>query len=78
MAKEEETTSAALFVCCPDVFSLLYASSPLRWSPGLAIPKHTFYFIEGFRNKGLDGFKAFNYKSQCWELAATIADQLIR
>lgn len=77
MAKEEEITSAALFVCCSDGFSFLNTSSPLRWSPGLAFPKHTFYFIEGFRNKGLDGFKAFHYKPQCWELAATIADQLI-
>ena len=58
-------------------FSFLYTSSPLTQSPGLVFPKCTFYFIEGFRNKGLDCFKAFHNKPQCWELAAAIADQLI-
>lgn len=36
-----------------------------------------FDFIEGFRDKGLDGFKALNYEPQSWELATAIADQLI-
>lgn len=58
-------------------FSFLSTSNPQRWSPGLCFPKHTLNFVEGFRNKGLDGFETFNYKSQCWELAAAVADELI-
>lgn len=57
--------------------SLSVDTKPFPTEPGLAFPQHTFYFIEGFRDEGLDGFEAFHYKPQRWELAAAIADQLI-
>lgn len=72
--EEEETTSAAFCV----IASMFFFSVHIKpWTVFPQTVKITFNFIKGFRNKGLDGFKAFNYKSQCGELAAAIADQLI-
>lgn len=36
----------------------------------------TFYFKEGFRNKGLNSFEPFHHKTKCRELAAPITDEL--
>lgn len=57
--------------------SLSVDTKPFPTEPRLTFPQRTFYFIEGFRDEGLDGFEAFHYKPQRWELAAAIADQLI-
>lgn len=68
------------FVLVASMFFFSIHIKPWKMKPRTVFPqtvKITFNFIEGFRNKGLDGFKAFNYKSQCWELAAAVADQLI-
>jgi len=58
-------------------FSSPYTLNHLKWITALVLLQHTFDFIEGFRDKGLDGFKALNDKPQSWELATAVADQLI-
>lgn len=77
MIMAKEITAAALFVSCPEVFSSPNTWNPLKWITAFVFLQHTFDFIEGFRDKGLDGFEALNYEPQSWELATAIADQLV-